>query len=62
MRLPGVYRMSDDEIVKFLVESNTKSDNHFMKFIYLFKTIWYPIILNLSSIRRVFFPILCEGC
>ena len=33
MRLPGVYQMSEDEVVEFLVEGNMVSDNHFMYFL-----------------------------
>ena len=58
MRLPGAYRMSEDEVVEFLVEGNTTSDNHFMNFHDLLKTTLYSIIILLSSNRQVFFPVL----
>ena len=49
MRLPSVYRMSEDEFVEFLVEGNTTSDNNFMKIINLLKAIKYPIIILLFN-------------
>ena len=52
------YQMSEDEVVEFLVEGNTTSDNHFMKFLDLLKAIWYPIFIILSTIRRVLIPVL----
>ena len=58
MMLPGVYRASEDEVVEFVVESNMTSDNHFINFFNLLKAVWYPIIILLSSIRRVFLPVL----
>ena len=58
MRLPEVYWMSEDEFAEFLVEVNTAFDNHFMNFLDLLKTKWYPIIILLNSIRRVFLPVL----
>ena len=50
MRLQTFYLMSEDEVVRFLVEGNTTTDNHFMNFLDLLKTVWYPIIILLRSI------------
>ena len=52
------YRMSEDEVVEFLVEGNTTSDNHFMNFLDLLKAIWYPIFILLSTIRLVVLRVL----
>ena len=52
MRLQSVYRMSDIEVVEFLVGGNTTSNNHFMNFLDLLKAIWYPIIILLISSCR----------
>ena len=60
MRLSGVYRMIEDEVVEFLVEGNTTSDDRFMNFLDLWKAIMNPIIILLSSVQRVF-PILSGG-
>ena len=41
MKLPDVYRMSENEVVEFLIVGNTTSDNHYMNFLDLLKAIWY---------------------
>ena len=58
MSLSKGFAMSEIEVVVFLVEGNTTSDNHFMKFLDLLKAIWYPIFIILSTIRRVLIPVL----
>ena len=57
MRLQGINRMSENEVVEFLVEGNTISDNHFMNFQDLLKAIWYPIIILLNS-----YPSIVPSC
>ena len=52
--------MSEDEVIEFLVEDNTKFDNHFMVIDLLDNMICDNHLL--SFIRRVFLPVLSEGC
>ena len=53
--------MSEDEVIEFLVEGNTTSDNHFMNVIDLLDNMISDNHL-LSYIRRVFLPVLSGVC
>ena len=53
--------MSEDEVIEFLVEGNTTSDNHFMNVIDQLDNMICDNHL-LSFIRRVFLPVISEGC
>ena len=50
MRLPGIYWMSEDEVVEILIEGIMTSDDHFMSFLDILNEILFPIIIFLCSL------------